>query len=179
MGCQYGGEMASQVSLESYSLDFSFVLSTYSSCGGEWREIRFWEDLRLGDQLLCVQYSYLYRVTPVRNLATSMVLGFSSPSTWNLNFRRNLYDIKFENLKRLLISIGSVQLFHSTTNSRGCSLSSTSLFTVKSLYLALSMTPSITLFHLAKFLWNSKAPPKAKVFALLVAHRKVNTNDPL
>ena len=74
---------------------------------------------------------------------------------------------------------GSMQLFHSTIDSRGCSLSSTSLFTVKSFYLALSITPSITLFHLAKFLWNSKAPPKVKVFSWLVAHRKVNTNDQL
>ena len=124
--------------------------------------IIFWEDLWFGDQPLCVQYSDLYRVIPMRNLTISTVLGSSPPSTWNLNFQCNLSNIEFENLRILLISIGSVQLSHSTIDSRGWSLSSTGLFIVKSFYLALSMTPSITLFHPTKFLWNSKAPPKVK-----------------
>ena len=51
------------------------------------------------------------------------------------------------------------------------------LFTVKSFLLALSLPPTPLLFHLAKFLWSSKAPSKVKAFSWLVAHRKVNTND--
>ena len=97
----------------------------------------------------------------MRNLIISMVLGLSSPSTLNLNFRCNLSNTEIESLQRLLFSIGSVQLSSSTADSRGSSLPSIGLFIVKSVYLDLSMTPmtpSITLFHPAKFLWSSKAP---------------------
>ena len=85
---------------------------------GNGERIRFWEDLWLGDQPLCLQYLDLYRV-PMRNLTISMVLGSSPPSTWNLNFRCNLFYVEFENLQRLLISIGSIQLSHFTVDSRG------------------------------------------------------------
>ena len=43
--------------------------------------------------------------------------------------------------------------------------------------LALSSSSNLTLFQLATFLWEAKAPLKVKAFAWLVAHRKVNTND--
>ena len=39
------------------------------------------------------------------------------------------------------------------------------------------MPPTPLSFHLAKFIWSSKAPSKVKAFTWLVAHRKVNTND--
>ena len=93
------------------------------------------------------------------------------------SFQHNLSDAEIESLQRLLISIGFVQLSSFIVDSRDWPLSPTSLFTMKSFYLALSMTPSITLFHPAKFLWSSKVPSKVKAFALLVGHRKVNTND--
>ena len=144
---------------------------------GNGEKIRFWEDLWLGEQPLCVQYSNLKRVTLMRNLTISVVLGLSPPSTLSLNFRRNLSDAEIESLQRLLISIGFVQLSPSIADSRGWSWSPTGLFTMKSFYMALYMTPPITLFHPAKFLWNSKVPSKVKAFAWLVAHRKVNTNE--
>ena len=106
-----------------------------------------------------------------------MVLDSSPPSTLNLNFRRNLIDTEIEHFQRLLLSLGYVHLSPLTGDSRGWSLSSTCVFTVKSLFLALSMPPTPLLFHRAKFIWSSKAPSKVKAFAWLVAHRKVNTND--
>ena len=87
----------------------------------------------------------------MRKLTILVVLGLSPPSTMSLNFRRNLYDVEIESLQRLLISIGYVQLSSLTSNSRGWSLSPTGLFTVKSFYLALSMTPLITLFTQLNF----------------------------
>ena len=48
---------------------------------------------------------------------------------------------------------------------------------VKFFFLALSLPPIPLFFHLAKFLWSSKALSKVKAFAWLVAHTKVNTND--
>ena len=106
-----------------------------------------------------------------------MVLGSSPPSSLNLIFWRNLTDSKIEHFQGLLLSLGSVHLSPSIADSRGWSLSSKGLFTVKSFLLALSLSPTPPLFHLAKFLWSSKAPSKVKAFSWLVAHKKVNTND--
>ena len=57
---------------------------------GNMEKIRFLEDLWLGDQPLCAQYTDYYRVILSRNMTISMVLGSSPPSILNLNFRRNL-----------------------------------------------------------------------------------------
>ena len=76
-----------------------------------------------------------------------------------------------------LLVLSSMHLSPFTADSRSWSLSSTCVFNVKSFFLALSMPPIPLLFHLAKFIWSSKAPAKVKAFAWLVAHRKVNTND--
>ena len=140
-------------------------------------KIRFWENLWLGDQTLCAQYLDLYRVIPLRNLTISMVFGSSPPSTLNLNFLRNLTNTEIEHFRRLFLSFGSVDLSPFTGDSRGWSLSSTRVFTIKFFFLALSMPPTPLLFHTAKFIWSSKVPSKVKAFAWLVAHRKVNTND--
>ena len=144
---------------------------------GNGERIRFWEDLWWGNQQLCAQYLDLYRVTYIRNFPISLVFGPSPPSTLNLQFRRNLNDIEINHLQGLLFSIASVHLSLSTADSRSWSVSSTSLFIVKSLALALSSSSNLTLFQPATFLWETKAPLKVKAFAWLVAHRKVNTND--
>ncbi|RVW71406.1 Uridylate kinase [Vitis vinifera] len=64
-------------------------------------------------------------------------------------------------------------------DSRAWFLPSSSLFSVKSFFLALSKFSNPTLFLPAKFLWSSKAPSKVKALAWLVVHGKVNTNDKL
>ena len=143
---------------------------------GNRETIRFWEDLWMGDRPLCAQYTDLYRIILSRNLTISMVLG-SSSSILNLIFRHNLTDSEIEHFHGLLLSLRSVHLFPSIADSRGWSLSSTGLFTVKSFLLALSLPPTPLLFHPTKFLWISKAPSKVRTFSWLVAHRKVNTND--
>lgn len=154
--------------LENYSLCMSFVLLTHSSnWGGMGRELDF------GKNYGWVINRFVFN-TKI-NLSVIMVLGSSPPSTWNLNFIAIFWTRK-KNLQRLLLSIGSMKVSPSTANSRGWSLSSTSLFIVKSFYLALSITP-ITLFHSVKILWSSKASPKVKAFAWSVANRKANTND--
>ncbi|RVW78875.1 LINE-1 retrotransposable element ORF2 protein [Vitis vinifera] len=46
---------------------------------GNGERIRFWEDLWWGNQTLCAQFAELYRVSSVRNLTVSNVLGNSFP----------------------------------------------------------------------------------------------------
>ena len=130
-----------------------------------WEKIRFWEDLWMGDQPLCAQYTNLYRIILSRNLTISLVLGSTPPSTLNLIFRHNLTDSEIEHFQGLLLSLGFVRLSPSIANSRGWSLSSTGLFKVKSFLLALSLPPTPLLFHPAKFLWSSKTPSKVKAFS--------------
>ncbi|KAJ9687316.1 hypothetical protein PVL29_015988 [Vitis rotundifolia] len=146
---------------------------------GNGERIRFWEDLWWGNQTLCSQFADLYRVTSVKNLSVSDVLGNSYPLSWNFNFRRNLTDSEIELLQRLMLFLSSVHLSPSLADSRVWYLSSLGLFSVRSFFLALSKVSNPILFLPAKFLWSSKAPSKVKALAWLVAHGKVNTNDKL
>ena len=113
------------------------------------------------------------------NLIVSVVLSNSYPLSWNFNFRRNLTDTEIEFLQRLMSSLSSVHFSPSMTDSRTWSMSSSSLFTVKSFFLSLSNFSNPILFLMAKFMWKSKAPAKDKALAWLVVHGKVNTNDKL
>ena len=94
------------MSLESYSSRFSFIHSSNLPCDGNREKIRFWEDLWLGDQPLCAQYTDLYRIILSRNLTISIVLGSSRLSTLNLIFMRNLTDLEIEHFQGLLLSLG-------------------------------------------------------------------------
>ena len=130
-------------------------------------------------QPLSLQFASLYRVTSVRNLTISEVLGGSYPSSWNLSFRRNLTDKEIELLERLMFSLNVVRLSSSIMDSRGKCLSPTSSFSVKSFFMALSKSSNLIPFLPVNSIWKSKAPPKVKALAWLVVLKKVNTNDVL
>ena len=110
---------------------------------------------------------------------THTVLGNSFPLSWNFNFRCNLTDTKIDLLQRIMSSLSSVFFSPSLRDSRAWSLSSSDLFSVRFLFLALSKVLNPILFLPTKFLWSSKAPSKVKALAWLVVHGKVNTNDKL
>ena len=71
--------------------DFSLYIHLVVRSG---QRIRFWEDLGWGEQPLRLQFAGLYKVTSMRNLTISKVLGSSYPSTWNLSFHRNLTNLE-------------------------------------------------------------------------------------
>ena len=132
---------------------------------GSGQRIRFWEDLWSGEQPLSLQFASLYIVTSVRNLTISEVLGGSYPSSWNLSFRHNLTDQEIEMLERLMFSLNEVRLSSSIMDSRGWCLSSTSSFSVKSFFMALSKSSNLIPFLSVNFIWKSKASLKVKVVA--------------
>ncbi|RVW60989.1 putative ribonuclease H protein [Vitis vinifera] len=144
---------------------------------GDGERIRFWEDLWWGDQILKDQYPRLFRVVMDKNIPISSIFGSSRPSSWNFNFRRNLTDSEIEDLKCLMHSLDCMNLSTSASNARSWSLCSSSLFTVKSFFTALSQMPDSSPFFPTKFVWKSQVPFKVKAFVWLVAHKKVNTND--
>ena len=74
-------------------------------------------------------------------------------------------------------SLDRLHLSLSVLDMRSWSLSTSGLFTVKSLFLSLSQFFGFPLVFPIKFVWNSQVPFKVKSFVQLVAHKKVNTND--
>ena len=74
-------------------------------------------------------------------------------------------------------SLDGLHLSPSVSYARSWSLSSSGLFTVKSLVLTLSQFSGSPPVFPTKFIWNSQVPFKVKSFVWLVVHKKVNTND--
>ena len=125
------------------------------------------------------QYPRLFRVVLDKNIPISSVLGSTRPFSWNLIFRRNLLDSEIEDLEGLMWSLDGLHLSPSVPDARFWPLSSSGLFSVKSLFLALSQFSRSPQVFPSKFVWNSQVPIKVKSFVWLVAHKKVNTNDML
>ena len=112
---------------------------------------------------MSLQFASLYRVTSVRNLAISEVLGSSYPSSWNPSFRRNLIDLEIELLEKLMFSLNALRLSSSTMDSRGWCLFPTNSFSVKSFFMALSKSS-----NLIPFLYLAiKSPTKGKGLSLV------------
>ena len=74
-------------------------------------------------------------------------------------------------------SLDGLHLSPSVSYARSWSLSSSGLFTVKSLFLTLSQFSGSPSVFPTKFIWNFQVPFKVKSFVWLVVHKKVNTND--
>ena len=70
-----------------------------------------------------------------------------------------------------------MHLIHSNANSRTWSASFTSLFIVKSFFLALSKSSSPISFHLTRLLMENKSPSKGQSLCFVGTHRKLNTNN--
>ena len=94
-------------------------------------------------------------------------------------FHHNPTDLEIEDLKRLMTFLSRVHLSPFVLDEKAWIPSSLGVFLVKSFFLALTNVSDSIPFHLAKFLWKSRAPSKVMAFAWLVAFKKVNTNDML
>ena len=123
----------------------------------------------------CVHsFPRLYTVVTVRDFSILAIYGNASSLAWNLIFLRNLTGSEIEDLEELMTSLTRVHLSTSIPDVRAGTLDFSSLFLVKSFFLALSK--SSVPFHPANFIWKSKVSSKVKAFAWLVAHKKVNTD---
>ena len=152
------------------------VFSTHTHfVAGNGSKIRFWEDLWWEDQPLCLQFPSLFRVTTTKNYPISIILGNNTSLSWDLTFHYNLIDTKIEDLERLRSLLSNVHLTPSISNARTWVPSSSRVFSVKSFFSALYFSLDSIHFYQANFLWKSRVPSKIRVFAWLVALKKVNT----
>ncbi|RVW83015.1 hypothetical protein CK203_042442 [Vitis vinifera] len=74
-------------------------------------------------------------------------------------------------------SLDGLHLSPSVSDARSWSLSSSGLFTVKYLFLALSQFSGSPPVFPTKFVWNSQVPFKVKSFVWLVAHKKTRAHE--
>jgi hypothetical protein len=133
---------------------------------------RFWEDTWLGKTLLAHQYPSLYNIVHHKNVTVAHVLA---QTPLNITFRRVLRGNKWSswvNLCRKLIRIN----LNEDNDRFVWDLTSTGLFTVKSMYedLMNDHTP-----FLRKYLWKVKVPLKIKIFMWFLSNKVLLTKDNL
>ena len=132
---------------------------------GDGTKICFWEDLWWRDQLLCLQFLRLFRVTTTKKLSIQAILGNDTSSSWDLIFRRNLTNVEIEDLKKLMSLLSHVHLTPFILDAKTWVPSSSRGFSIKSFLLVLSDFSDSTPFYVAHFLWKSRAPSKVMTFA--------------
>ena len=147
---------------------------------GDGARICCWVNLWWGSTfVITIQFLRLFRIVIVKNLHISSILSLTYPFSWSFNFCCNLFDLEMEDLERLMSSLTCLYLSPSILDARVQSLSSSELFTIRLFFLVLSNQFDPISLCLTKFVWKSKVPSKAKTFAWLVTHKKVNTNNML
>ena len=112
---------------------FFFPHGSFSIQDGS--EIRFWEDIWLGQSTLREQYPALYNIVRHKGDTIAKVMGTSPP---NVSFRRSLLGPRQASWNALLLRLDSVQLTEGPDKLRW-NLTKNGKFSVDSMYRALSL----------------------------------------
>ena len=64
--------------------------------GGRWDKNSFMGRLVVEGSTFVFLIPSLFRIVTVKNFTISLVLGFTNPFSWNLNFYHNLSDFEME-----------------------------------------------------------------------------------
>ena len=150
---------------------------------GKDNNIRFWEDVWVGDILLAQRFSVLYRMSNSHNeklLSLRSLENFISCGSysWDLRFGRNLNEWELEQISELLVLLDSVRFFDVMEDSRVWLSQESGISACKSALNELTKLEDgellMSFFHL-----ESCAPSKVKFFGWLLAIGKLNTSDVL
>ena len=136
-------------------------------------EIRFWEDIWLGNATLRDQYPALYNIVRHKGDTLAMVMQESPP---NVAFRRDLIGPRLASWNALLERLAVVQLSQGHDEFRW-NLNKNGKFSVDSMYRAL-VQPEIPVDNNYK-IWQMKIPLKIKVFAWYLRKGVILTKDNL
>ena len=139
---------------------------------GDGTQVRFWEDVWLGDTPLANQYPSLYNIVHHKNLKVAHVLA---QTPLNISFRRVLSGNKWTAWLSLCRKLMMVNLTDDSDRFVW-KLTTTGLFTIKSMYedLMNDHTP-----YLRKYLWKLKIPLKIKIFMWFLSNKVLLTKDNL
>ena len=133
---------------------------------------RFWEDTWLGDTPLNIQYASLYNAATTKNVLVADVLG-NVPL--NIRFNRTLTGDRWDAWISLVRRLMAVHLSNEP-DSFVWNLSSTGIFSVKSLYA--DYLNGHTVF-LKTYLWKIKVPLKIRIFMWFLYNKVILTKDNL
>jgi hypothetical protein len=132
---------------------------------GNGQQVRFWEDIWLGDAPLASQYPSLYNIVRRKNVLVTDVL---SNTPLNIEFRRTLTGNKWDAWIALVQRLILVTLSEEK-DIFVWKLTTSGSFTVKSMYEDYMNGHTI---YLRKYIWKLKIPLKVKIFMWFL-HRKV------
>ena len=136
-------------------------------------EIRFSEDIWLGNASLREQYPALYNIARDKNNTIAQVLSSSPP---NISFRRDLVGARLMSWHNLLSRLDLINLTQGRDVFRW-NLTTSGSFTVDSMYRAL--THSEVPESNNKKIWKAKIPLKVKIFMWYLHRGVVLTKDNL
>ena len=139
---------------------------------GDGDQIRFWEDMWLGQTTLQQKFPSLYSIASNKNITVANVLG-TVPI--NLYFRRTLLGHNRTQWLQLVERLMRVNLLDEPDKFKW-SLTSNSVFTVKSYYEDLLNGHTR---YLRKYLWKLKIPLKIKIFLWFLHRKELLTKDNL
>lgn len=103
-------------------------------------------------------------------------MGVDSSFAWDFGFRRNTTEGEVEELRLVLQDLQSVQIRRNSPDRRVWQ-GSPEGYTSKSFFQLLHPGSHQPFFQQFLSIWKSSVPHRVKVFAWLLAHGKLNTND--
>ena len=136
-------------------------------------EVRFWEDIWLGNASLREQYPALYNIAREKKILLRKVLSSSPP---NISFRRDLIGPRLMSWHNLLSRLDSINI-RQGRDVFCWNLTTSGSFTVDSMYRAL-MHSEVPMSNNKK-IWKSKIPLKVKIFMWYLRRGVVLTKDNL
>jgi hypothetical protein len=139
---------------------------------GNGQQVRFWEDIWLGDAPLASQYPSLYNIVRRKNVLVADVL---SNTPLNIEFRRTLTGNKWDAWIALVQRLILVTLSEEK-DIFVWKLTTSGSFTVKSMYEDYMNGHTI---YLRKYIWKLKIPLKVKIFMWFLHRKVILTKDNL
>ncbi|KAM2274954.1 hypothetical protein ACFX1S_044697 [Malus domestica] len=143
---------------------------------GNRERVKFLEDGWLAGGPLNEQFPRLFLLSRKHSHNISSFVEVSSNSlSWNCDFRKNLNEMKIEEVATLLQKVEEVRLSPSKMDNRRWNLEASGLFTCKSYRSLLSNNGIVHYYPPYSQIWKSKDPSKVKILIWLVANGNLNT----
>ncbi|KAH1203691.1 Kinesin-like protein KIN-12E [Glycine max] len=133
--------------------------------GGD--RIHFWTDRWLGEDCTLKQkYNSLFLINRQQHSTISQMGNFSEDGwSWDLNWRRNLFDHESVLAVNFMEDISSNSIQKNVKDTMVWKVESTGVYSTSSAYrLMLNINASASTVRIFKLIWNMNIPPRAAIF---------------